>query len=240
MGASLDSKLKQAKTNGTLDLSCQNITKIPNKITNVINSEKLIIKRLNISNNRINIESLDSFFTCTHISQLAHLNISSNGLSTFPTSIITFFCLLRRLDISHNKITELPDSVGNLIHLEMLVLSDNRIQSLPYSVLVKMETLLMITIDLNFIDISKIPRNVREIMHGANRQYVPQKILENFFFGSYQAACNLSELQTRNITHILTVGSRLTPKFPEKFNYHIIDVEDRPDVNLKAFFSGSK
>jgi hypothetical protein len=43
---------------------------------------------------------------------------------------------------------------------------------------------------------------------------LPDKILDGLYLGSYAAAQNREALIKRNITHILTVGTGLTPYFP--------------------------
>mmetsp|Transcript_16902 Transcript_16902/g.12087 ORF Transcript_16902/g.12087 Transcript_16902/m.12087 type:complete len:148 (+) Transcript_16902:69-512(+) len=50
------------------------------------------------------------------------------------------------------------------------------------------------------------------------------------------SAENLSLLQKHGITHILTVCSGMSPRYPEKFTYLQMDAEDRDDYDLKPKF----
>ncbi len=60
------------------------------------------------------------------------INLSQNQLTKFPESI----CIdtLKDLDLSHNKIENLPDKISEMINLESLNLSWNMIQELPRSI----------------------------------------------------------------------------------------------------------
>ena len=43
-------------------------------------------------------------------------------------------------------------------------------------------------------------------------------------------------LEERKITHILTVSKHINPKFPDKFEYQCIEVDDMPSENLSVHF----
>ena len=51
--------------------------------------------------------------------------------------------------------------------------------------------------------------------------------------GDYVSASKKHILERHGITHILTVGSGLAPKFSERYIYKIIDEYDIPTANLK-------
>ena len=62
-------------------------------------------------------------------------------------------------------------------------------------------------------------------------------MLEGLFIGDHVAADNKYILSRAGITHILTVGAGLYPKFPQKFTYKWISEIDSPTTNLKQHFA---
>ena len=62
------------------------------------------------------------------------------------------------------------------------------------------------------------------------------QITEQIWLGDYVSACSKVSLQKNKITHILTVGAGLPPKFGSLFKYMIVNVWDMPSVNLKVHF----
>ena len=67
------------------------------------------------------------------LKHLKTLNLSKNKITTLPASIGKLNHL-RELDLSDNNITSLPASIGKLNHLRELDLSDNSIITLPASI----------------------------------------------------------------------------------------------------------
>ena len=59
------------------------------------------------------------------------------------------------------------------------------------------------------------------------------EIIEGLFLGDQVASTNKYILNRHGITHILSVGSGLYPKFPQKFTYKWIAELDSPTANLK-------
>jgi predicted protein tyrosine phosphatase len=62
------------------------------------------------------------------------------------------------------------------------------------------------------------------------------KIDEGVYLGDHVAASNKFILQRHGITHILQVASGMYPKFPGKYNYKTICIDDIPSANLKQYF----
>jgi protein-tyrosine phosphatase len=60
--------------------------------------------------------------------------------------------------------------------------------------------------------------------------------LENLYLGSVGAAYNFQVLQQLKISSILTVCECLPPKFPNDFEYKVIQVTDEPSVKLSLYF----
>mmetsp|Transcript_20766 Transcript_20766/g.42239 ORF Transcript_20766/g.42239 Transcript_20766/m.42239 type:complete len:184 (-) Transcript_20766:82-633(-) len=68
-----------------------------------------------------------------------------------------------------------------------------------------------------------------------------QEILPNVYLGPYGAAKDLESLQAVGVTHVLIVRStlerRLDPKFPQLFQYHVVEVPEGPTENLILYFT---
>ncbi len=100
----------------TLDLSNQNLTKVPDNVFNNTNLEAL-----NISNNKIT-GALQG-----EIRKLQNLRVldASNNLMTGVPAEIGQLQNLEVLDLSYNKLTGLPNELGNLKNLKTLNISGN-------------------------------------------------------------------------------------------------------------------
>ncbi|KAJ1994867.1 tyrosine protein phosphatase yvh1 [Dimargaris cristalligena] len=61
-------------------------------------------------------------------------------------------------------------------------------------------------------------------------------ILPHLYLGNYDAASDMRFLRQANITHILCVGSYLSPRFPQQFQYYCIDIDDDPSENIQQYF----
>jgi dual specificity phosphatase 12 len=59
------------------------------------------------------------------------------------------------------------------------------------------------------------------------------KILDGVYLGNYVSASKKYLLERYGITHILTVGSNLKPKFALQYTYKIIEEFDVPTANLR-------
>ncbi len=105
-------------TTNTIDLSNQNLTKIPESTFSKTGTEEL-----NISNNRITgaIQA-----EIRHLQNLRVLNASNNNMTGVPAEIGQLKNL-EVLDLSNNQLTGLPNELGNLQNLKTLNLSGNNV-----------------------------------------------------------------------------------------------------------------
>lgn len=62
------------------------------------------------------------------------------------------------------------------------------------------------------------------------------EIINDLFLGDHVASESQFILSRHRITHILTVGAGLTPKYPKYYNYKWIDELDSPSANLRQHF----
>ena len=62
------------------------------------------------------------------------------------------------------------------------------------------------------------------------------EILPCLFLGSVFAVSSLDTLEELEVTHILTMGNDMSPKFPEKFEYKVWKLEDDIDADVKQYF----
>ena len=63
------------------------------------------------------------------------------------------------------------------------------------------------------------------------------EIIEGLYLGDHTASSNKYILSRNGITHILSVGSGLYPKYPQKYSYKWISELDSPTANLKQHFA---
>ncbi|MCX6790925.1 MAG: leucine-rich repeat domain-containing protein [Candidatus Gribaldobacteria bacterium] len=101
----------------TLNLSSQNLTKIPDYVFNTLN-----LTELDVSNNKLEgaIQS--------QIGNLTKLKIlrANNNLMTGVPAEIGRLTSLETLDLSNNQLTGLPNELANLKNLKTLNLSGNQ------------------------------------------------------------------------------------------------------------------
>ncbi|KAH9942911.1 protein-tyrosine phosphatase-like protein [Amylocystis lapponica] len=72
-----------------------------------------------------------------------------------------------------------------------------------------------------------------------------QEILPNLLLGPLQASKSLQTLQSLGVTHIVCIrdakeGFAVRPRFPEHFQYMVLDVEDTEEQNLIRLFPQAK
>ena len=110
----------------TLDLSGQQLTKVPEYVFNQKNLEEL-----NLSNNKLNgaIQS--------QIGQLQNLKVlnANNNLMTGLPAEIGQLQNLQTLDLSNNQLTGLPNELGNLKNLKTLNISGNNYSTLDLGII---------------------------------------------------------------------------------------------------------
>ena len=84
---------------------------------------------------------------------ITHLNLSNNQLTQLPDSLSNLVNL-QHLNLSRNKLTQLPDFFGNLVNLEWLDLSNNQLTQFsgPIGNLVNLEWL-----DLDRNELTQLP-----------------------------------------------------------------------------------
>lgn len=100
----------------TLNLSNQQLTKIPNNVFSQTN-----LTELNVANNQL------TGAIQAEIRQLKNLRVlnASNNLMTGVPAEIGQLSNLQILDLSNNQLTGLPNELGNLKNLETLNISGN-------------------------------------------------------------------------------------------------------------------
>lgn len=107
---------EQPETNKKIDLSNQNLQKVPDYIFT-----QTSLKELNISNNKLT-GSIQA--EIRHLQNLTILNLSNNQMTGIPAEIGQLHGL-QVLDLSNNQLTNLPYELGNLQNLKTLNISGN-------------------------------------------------------------------------------------------------------------------
>lgn len=118
--------VEEIQTNKKLDLSNQNLKKIPEDIFNQKGLEEL-----DVSNNQLTgaIQA-----EIRHLQNLRVLNASDNQMTGVPAEIGQLQNL-QVLDLSNNQLTGLPHELGNLQNLKTLDISGNNYSELDLSVI---------------------------------------------------------------------------------------------------------
>jgi hypothetical protein len=124
-----------------LDLSNQNLTKIPAEIFELKN-----LKTLNLSNNKISTIPAD----IVRLKRLKKLDISNNGISNFYAKI----CQLPKLEVlnlNNNLLKTIPRQIKYLTELKVLSIANNNIITLPNEI-GELKKLRKINISKNIFD----------------------------------------------------------------------------------------
>ncbi|KAF4403127.1 hypothetical protein G4B88_027898 [Cannabis sativa] len=105
---------------------------------------------------------------------------STVDLLTFPEEVLNLERSVRTLDLTHNKIVDIPLDICKLINMQRLVLADNLIQSLPIN-LGKLQSLKVMTLDGNRIsslpdEFGQLVRLERLSISRNSLEYLPETI----------------------------------------------------------------
>jgi len=109
-----------------LDLGLKNLYKLPEEV--VYNNDMQQCTWIDLSRNKL--ENLEGIQELMHLQEIyvgkvmEHGKIYGNGLTTFPTNVYKL-PFLKILDLSGNKIKELPPSIVNLRNIEVLSIARN-------------------------------------------------------------------------------------------------------------------
>ncbi|PIZ96528.1 MAG: hypothetical protein COX80_01135 [Candidatus Magasanikbacteria bacterium CG_4_10_14_0_2_um_filter_33_14] len=115
-------------TKNSLDLSNQNLSKVPNDTFNKTN-----LQELNISHNNLT-GSLQA--EVRHLQNLRVLNMSNNQMTGVPAEVGQL-SKLEILDLSNNQLIGLPNELANLKNLKTLNLSGNNYSTQDLAVIEK-------------------------------------------------------------------------------------------------------
>ena len=62
------------------------------------------------------------------------------------------------------------------------------------------------------------------------------EIIPSLYLGSVFAASSSDTLEELGITHVLTMGKDMSPKFPDRYEYKVWELEDEVDEDIKKYF----
>lgn len=156
----LPSSLSGVKTVTDLKLSCNQFTKMPQWI-----GELQHIQYLNLSRNRLNSLPESIHF----LEHLREINISFNKFVLRFQKVIKYekfeeINILIQNDIKFCcRFVEIPTCIYEIIHLEILVASDNQIANIDVPALKKLRRLA--TLDLSNNNIGYVPPELGKLIH---------------------------------------------------------------------------
>uniref|UniRef100_A0A803R0C0 Disease resistance R13L4/SHOC-2-like LRR domain-containing protein n=1 Tax=Cannabis sativa TaxID=3483 RepID=A0A803R0C0_CANSA len=106
--------------------------------------------------------------------------LRDSKLKTLPEEVLNLERSVRTLDLTHNKIVDIPLDICKLINMQRLVLADNLIQSLPIN-LGKLQSLKVMTLDGNRIsslpdEFGQLVRLERLSISRNSLEYLPETI----------------------------------------------------------------
>ncbi|XP_015883396.3 plant intracellular Ras-group-related LRR protein 7 [Ziziphus jujuba] len=106
--------------------------------------------------------------------------LRDSKLKTFPEEVLDLDRSVRTLDLTHNKIVDVPMDISKLINMQRLVLADNLIEHLPIN-LGKLQSLKVMTLDGNKItslpdELGQLVRLERLSISGNLLAYLPETI----------------------------------------------------------------
>ncbi|XP_043687077.1 plant intracellular Ras-group-related LRR protein 7 isoform X1 [Telopea speciosissima] len=78
--------------------------------------------------------------------------LRDSKLKTLPDEVLDLEKSIRTLDLTHNKIVDIPMGISKLINMQRLVLADNLIERLPMN-LGKLQSLKVLTLDGNRVTV---------------------------------------------------------------------------------------
>ncbi|CAH8581370.1 unnamed protein product [Schistosoma curassoni] len=158
------------------------------------------------------------------------LKLSSMNLTCLQNGVLCGMIGLELLDLSRNKISQLPDDINSLISLEELFLSENKLTSLPNTICQLKE---LRTLDVSYNQLSTLPgdlyllRNIQisHLYKGLNRSglwlqgnpltSIPQsvwKTIDTKHLWKYLEDQKLKELSNIKPTKIFIIGDKLSGK----------------------------
>jgi len=142
----------------------------------------------------------DAVFHLMRNTPLTTCNLSGNLLSKIPPKFALKFCLITELNVSHNKMSKLPEELKDCIELQRLDLSHNSFVNLP-NVLFRLPKVKSIRVNNNYI----MDIEAEEVKNA--------KTLEEF-----DARENPLTLQTYDaLSKVKTVTVTLTPRELEEW-----------------------
>ncbi|VDO73935.1 unnamed protein product [Schistosoma margrebowiei] len=116
----------------------------------------------NVKHFRLDYNRLEIFeaVQLSENTQLTTLNLCNNNIMTLDFTGIETLKHLVELDLSYNQIGHLPDSIGELVSLEVLDLTSNRLEGLPNRI---GELVKLVQLELESNQIKSIPLNIGQL-----------------------------------------------------------------------------
>ena len=170
----------------TIDISCNNLTFIPDDICKLRH-----LKRLFAKENRFDDMSLPKSFGSFLCANLEVLNLSGNMFTQFPPQLLELETL-KELYLGGNKLSILPKNFDMLTELETFYLGGNNLVSIPDEIcqLVNLKTLNLSNNRIHYLppSLARLKRLKTLSVHNNNLTTLPIELVK----------VNLAELSLRN------------------------------------------
>ncbi|MFS4483172.1 leucine-rich repeat domain-containing protein [Hyunsoonleella sp. 2307UL5-6] len=208
-----------------LDLSNQNLTKIPTEIFSLKNLKSLDLsnnkistipsdilklkqlKKLDISNNKIS----NFYAKICHLPKLQVLNLNNNSIKTIPKQI-KHLVELRVFSIANNYLLSFPDEISELNKLLKINFSKNQFESFPESLF---EIKDLKTIWLNNLKLKTFPTNlILANFKDLNAIYCFGQILDSELI--HPNYVHLSKIKGNSFSELIKLNSQLNREPQEK------------------------
>jgi PTH2 family peptidyl-tRNA hydrolase len=167
-------------------------------------SPKSSIQLINMRD--FNLKTLPKLLLDEHyVRRITKINLRGNP-DFDASSLIILAPTLVELNFGGNNLEEIPLALGKLVNLTKLVLSDNRIKTIPHDVLASLSQLTILSLEHNKIE--ELPSDFGDIVPQLEQLYLQKNLLRDL----PESIANLKNLHTLALNNNKLQGDLIAPK----------------------------